>query len=98
MLISVLFSNRPLSSELAMDLYRVARALHACDEATGEIKGELVRGTVQNLRRSTAVGSIGGPLFDASLDTERGHTTVRFLLTREGLDHAPGEPPKSMLN
>jgi hypothetical protein len=98
MLISVLFSNRPLSPELAMDLYHVARMLHAKDEAIGEIAGELVRGTVQNLKERTVVGSIGGPVFEASLDTELGHTTVRFLVTKQGLELAPRQPAKSMMN
>jgi hypothetical protein len=97
-LISVLFSNRPLSSSLANDLYLVARTLHDSDEAVGEIKGELVNGTVQNLKQRTVVGSIGGPIFEASLDTDQGHTNVRFLLTKQGLELPRPAPPKSLMN
>ncbi len=97
-LISVLFSSVALSPSLAMDLFWVALQLHRHGEERGEIRAELARGTVENLKREMALGQIAGPLFEASLDTERGHATVRFLLTRQGLDLAPRETPRELLN
>jgi hypothetical protein len=40
---------------------------------------------VVNLRKDVLLGSIGGPSFEAELETERGKAQVRFLLTRQGL-------------
>mgnify|MGYP003519625280 CR=1 FL=1 len=41
-----------------------------------------------------ALGAIAGPAFEAKLETERGSGTVRYLLTRQGLELAglPGQP------
>ncbi|MGQ0507054.1 MAG: hypothetical protein ACT4TC_17240 [Myxococcaceae bacterium] len=85
-LISVLFSSLPLTQDVAMLLHRTAYELYSTDAAAGEVERGLVRGVVKNLRREALLGTIGGPCFEAELETERGHSTVRFLLTRSGLD------------
>jgi len=86
-LISVLFSTVPLTPSLAMSLYEVARALHRSGEGTGEVIEEGTEGRVKNLHRSFALGAISGPGFEAELDLPKGKGKVRFLLTREGLEH-----------
>jgi hypothetical protein len=98
-LISVLFSSTPLSSSLAMTLHQAAYDLYQRDASAAEIDRELTRGTVRNLRKDALLGAMGGPCFEAELDTERGHAQVRFFLTRSGLelmnarqDAAPGRP------
>jgi hypothetical protein len=48
---------------------------------------------VVNLKRSMLLGTIGGPAFEAKLETERGSGTVRYLLTREGLEQMGVQPP-----
>lgn len=98
-LISVIFSSIPLSSTLAMDLYHLAHRLHHSGEAIGEIKSELTQGRVENLKREVAMGHIAGPIFEAELDTERGHASVRFLLTRQGVElGAPSAPSPTTWN
>jgi hypothetical protein len=85
-LISVLFSSLPLSATLAATLHQAAVELYRRDEATGPVAGDLVNGRVVNLKKTMQLGAISGPAFEARLDTERGSGTVRYLLTRQGLD------------
>jgi hypothetical protein len=94
MLISVLFSSVPLSAALAATLHQAALDLYRRDEPTGQVAGELVTGRVVNLKKTMQLGAISGPAFEAKLETERGSGTVRYLLTREGLELAGvAEPP-----
>lgn len=97
-LISVLFSTRPLTPTLAMDLYHLAHRLHFSEELKGEIKSELARGVVENTKREVVVGFIAGPMFEAELDTEKGKATARFVLTREGLELGPKPVPRELMN
>ncbi len=85
-LISVLFSSIPLSASLAATLHQAAVELYRRDEATGPVAGDLVNGRVVNLKRTMQLGTLTGPAFEARLDTERGSGTVRYLLTRQGLE------------
>jgi hypothetical protein len=85
-LISVLFSSIPLSPSLAATLHQAALDLYQRDEATGPVAGDLMNGRVVNLKRTMQLGAITGPAFEAKVDTERGTGTVRYLLTRQGLD------------
>jgi len=100
-LISVLFSSLPLTPSLAMSLHQVAYSLYQTDTSVGEVMEELARGTVRNLRKHVMLGEIAGPAFEAEVETERGPGTVRFLLTRQGLElmkQAEEKVPKAMLN
>jgi len=93
-LISVLFSTVSLSAPLAALLHEAALELYRRDEPTGQVAGDLVTGRVVNLRKTVQLGSITGPVFEASLETERGNGTVRYLLTRQGLELSGiSEPP-----
>jgi len=85
-LISVLFSSIPLSASLAATLHEVALGLYREGGAMSPVAGDLVNGRVVNLRKTFALGAIAGPAFEASLETERGKGTVRYLLTRQGLE------------
>lgn len=85
-LISVLFSSQPLTERLAMNLHRVAHELYRTNGSEAVIDGDLVHGTVVNTHKDALLGTIGGPMFEASLETERGKGQVRFLLTRQGLE------------
>jgi hypothetical protein len=85
-LISVLFSSVPLSPSLAATLHQAALDLYQRDEAVGQVGGDLANGRVVNLRKVLQLGAITGPAFEARLETERGAGTVRYLLTRQGLD------------
>jgi hypothetical protein len=85
-LISVLFSSLPLSPALAATLHEGALELYRRDEPIGPVAGETVRGRIVNLRKTMQLGAISGPAFEARLDTERGEGTVRYLLTRHGLE------------
>ena len=51
-----------------------------------DIEGEIVTGRVVNLRKTMQLGAISGPAFEAKLETARGSGTVRYLLTRQGLE------------
>jgi hypothetical protein len=85
-LISVLFSSLPLSSSLAATLHEAAVDLYRRDVAMGPVAGDLMNGRVVNLKKTMQLGAITGPAFEARLDTERGSGTVRYLLTRQGLE------------
>src|SRR5688572_21815431 len=105
-LISVLFSSVPLEPQLAMALYHVAYELHGSGAGEGEVSAKLAHGKVTNLRKDVLLGTIGGPAFEAALETERGQAQVRFMLTRNGLqlreeqekDAAAWTRPPQMLN
>lgn len=84
-LISVLFSSVPLTAALAMSLHQVAFELYQSGDSEGAVDQPLAHGVVRNARRDAMLGTSGGPMFEAELETERGKAEVRFLLTRQGL-------------
>jgi hypothetical protein len=86
LLISVLFSDVPLTGALATTLHDAAVELYRTGGGATAVAGDLVQGRVVNLKKDMLLGTIGGPAFEAQLETERGAGKVRFLLTREGLD------------
>lgn len=86
LLISVLFSSQPLNPALAMSLHEAAYALYQSGGGSKEVAGDFARGRVENLRKDVVLGSIGGPAFEAQIETERGSGVVRFVLTRQGLE------------
>ncbi len=92
-LISVLFSSIPLNAALAATLHATALDLYRRDDPFQQVAGDLVSGRVVNLRKTMQLGSITGPAFEAKLETERGSGTVRYLLTRQGIENEglPGE-------
>ena len=85
-LISVLFSSLPLSPALATYLHEVAYDLLQSNQGQSLLAGDMVQGKLYNLKKEVLLGTISGPLFEANLETERGQGTVRFLLTRQGLE------------
>jgi hypothetical protein len=84
-LISVLFSSFPLTEALATVLSQTAFELHRLDQLKAEVSTDLVQGVLKNLRKDVLLGSVGGPSFEAELDTERGRGVVRFFLNRQGI-------------
>ena len=85
-LISVLFSSQPLTPALAMTLHQAALELYRRDDTVAPVAGDMLSGTVRNLKKHLMLGTIGGPAFEADIETERGRGQVRFLLTREALE------------
>ena len=85
-LISVLFSSQPLTPALAMTLHQAAYALYRRGDGEQPVAGDLLTGRVRNLRKNVQMGGLTGPAFEADIETERGSGTVRFLLTRQGLE------------
>jgi hypothetical protein len=96
LLISVLFSSLPLTPALAMTLHQAAYDLYRRDGAVQPVAGDALQGRVTNLRKDVLLGTIGGPAFEAQIETERGRGTVRFLLTRQGLDRRRSRPSPGM--
>ena len=94
LLISILFSSFPLTPALALTLHQAALELYELGEGSSEVAGELVTGRVHNLRKDMLLGTIGGPAFEADLETERGMGMVRFLLTRAGLERSGAAAPE----
>lgn len=94
LLISVLFSSVPLTPVLAMALHQAAYRLYRTDGGVAPVAGDMLQGRVTNLKKEMLLGTIGGPAFEATIETERGKGTVRFLLTREGLEAMKGERPR----
>lgn len=95
LLIAVLQSSLPLEPALAMRLYHAALELHRGDGGMTRLTGDLAMGEVRRLGRTLVLGSIVGPGFEAQLDTPKGSSTVRFILTRQGLgeeEPLPGVP------
>jgi hypothetical protein len=100
-LLSVLFSSVPLTPSLAMALHQAAFELFRRGGSSTEVAGDLMHGRVTNLKKHVVLGEIAGPAFEADLETERGKGRVRFLLTREGLEHMGAQPAaesRRMLN
>lgn len=93
LLISVLFSSQPLTPALAMTLHEAAYELYSRGEGSREVAGDLLSGRVTNLRKDMSLGGIAGPAFEAEIETERGSGTVRFMLTRQGLELMKAQPP-----
>jgi hypothetical protein len=93
LLISVLFSSVPLSAALAATLHAAAYDLYTRDGAAAPVSGDVVTGRVRNLRKEMLLGTIGGPAFEAELETERGPGKVRFLLTRQGIESMRATTP-----
>jgi len=85
-LISVLFSSLPLTPALAMTLHQAAYELYRSGGGMAPVAGDMLQGRVTNLKKDMLLGTIGGPAFEARIETERGKGTVRFLLTRDGLE------------
>lgn len=94
-LISVLQSTQPLSSGLAMTLHHTAFELYRTGAGSAPLEGDLLSGRVTNLKKDALIGTIGGPVFEAEIETERGSGMVRFLLTRKGLELMNAKPPSS---
>jgi hypothetical protein len=88
-LISVLFSSVALTPALAMTLVEAARTLVRTGAGMQQVAGDTLSGRVTDLRKDVVLGGIAGPSFEASLETERGAATVRYLLTRDALDPEP---------
>src|SRR4051794_39487841 len=85
-LLSVLFSSFPMTPALAMCLHHAAYDLYRRGSSEGPVAGDLVSGKIVNLKKDVLLGSTGGPAFEAEIETERGSCTVRFFLTRAGLE------------
>jgi hypothetical protein len=104
LLIAVLESTFPLEEAVTLRLYHAAMTLHADAGSVEKIQGDLMNGQVRRLGKTMLIGAIGGPAFEADLDTPRGSGHVRFVLTPEGLEyvglperHAP-HAPRSLPN
>jgi hypothetical protein len=85
-LLSVLFSSFPLSEGLALVLHEAALELLRSGRKETPVAGDVLAGKVRDMDHHAVLGAIQGPAFEAELDTERGSGTVRFILTREGLE------------
>ncbi len=93
-LLSILFSNVPLTPALAMTLHQAALDLYRTGDGIRNVSGDVVSGRVRNLGKSMALGAIAGPAFEADLETARGKGRVSFLLTRQGLELTGTEKAK----
>ena len=96
LLIAVLASTRPLGQALSMRLYHAALELHKSGKNVTKLSGDLATGEVRSLGRSLGMGSIGGPGFEAELETPEGHLGVKFLLTRQALDAEESPQPQAL--
>ncbi len=95
LLISVLFSSVPLTAALAATLHQAAWDLYERDGGATPVAGDVMSGRVRNLRKEMLLGTIGGPAFEAELETERGPGKVRFLLTRDGIELMRRDPAQA---
>jgi hypothetical protein len=95
LLIAVLQSTVPLEQAVALRLYHAALSLHVESGAVQKIQGDLASGEVRRLGKTMLIGAIGGPAFEAALDTPRGSGTVRFVITPAGLEQAKAQTPRA---
>jgi hypothetical protein len=93
-LISVLFSSFPMGQGLALTLHEAALELLRTGRKEGLVAGDIVSGKIRDMDHHAVLGAIRGPSFEAELDTERGSGTVRFILTREGLELLRAQQPE----
>ncbi len=93
LLISVLQSSQPLTPSLAMTLHQAAFDLYQSGGGSTAVAGDMLSGRVVNTKKEALLGTIGGPVFEAEIETERGCASVRFLLTRQGLELMAAKPP-----
>jgi hypothetical protein len=84
-LITVLLSTFPLSPALAGALHQAAWTLYRSGETRLPLAGDFGAGHVLNLKKRALLGHLGGPVFEAQLQTERGKGQVRFFLTEQGI-------------
>ena len=85
-LVAILCSSIQIKPELAYWLYDAALELDDSGGGSAKLAGELAEGELRSLDEHVLLGSIGGPGFEATLDTAEGRAFVRFLVTREGLE------------
>lgn len=78
-------SSVPLEQAVALRLYHAALELERESGSVHKLQGDLAQGQVRRLGKNMLIGAIGGPAFEAELDTPRGSGTVRFVVTPEGL-------------
>ena len=97
-LISVLFSDRPLSPALAMTLYETAAQLHRDGATSKSIAGDTLTGRVRNLRSESVLGTLSGPTFEARIEADEGDLRVRYILTDEGQCGAKHRAKRALLN
>lgn len=97
-LISVLFSTHSLTPAVARALFDAACGLYQADTSSAPIRAGYTQGRVDNLRQEMCLGTVGGPAFEATLDTERGAGTVRYFITRAGLEFMASQMPAGALN
>src|SRR5512138_3321665 len=84
-LMTVLISTFPITPALAVTLHQTAWSLYQSGEAQMPVAGDFAAGRVVNLKRRVLLGDMGGPAFEAELETERGAGHVRFFLTEQGI-------------
>ena len=95
-LIAVLQSTLFLSPALSLLLYRAAVKLHRADAEVEQLTDDAVAlGVVRRLRKELLLGTFSGPGFEAELSTPAGEGRVRFIVTREGLDHADAQDERA---
>lgn len=88
-LIAVLQSTVFMPPGLGVRLYRAAVNLLRTDADVENLTDpETAYGQVRSLRRELLLGTFGGPGFEADIDTPRGRGTVKFIVTREGVELA----------
>ncbi len=86
-LIAVLFSTQPLTPALAMTLTEAAFTLHKDARPSLDVAGDFGAGRVRSMNQNAVLGAIGGPVFEARLETDKGDATVRYILTDEAIEH-----------
>ena len=96
LLLSVLFSSVPLTPAVAWALHRTAYEMYCAHEGARRLQGSLM-GEVRSLGRDALLGTMGGPEFEADVETERERGRVWFFLTHKGIERlAEGADPKAM--
>ena len=82
----MLGSSIQIQPSLAYWLYDAALELHGSGGGSAKLDGELAEGELRSLDQNVLLGCIGGPGFEATLDTPEGRAHVSFLVTHEGLE------------
>jgi|SRR3990167_10971898 len=74
-------TDSALSFEDRGRLLIAATEMYLSGEKSRKVKGEEYEGIIHNTKKTYTLGSFGGVGFEATIDTDRGERTLRFLVT-----------------
>jgi|GEM_PF-2445519 len=85
------FSGISLTNEVLQVLFFGAQSMFVSGDQQRLVKFAFVEGEIKTDYQAGVLGSVGGYLFHASIDTPRGSTKVRYLVRKADFNVTPPE-------